>query len=253
MDLEARRWHEEMDFKDSQHNEERAMPSYVSAPENTGADFPVCPTGTHIAICDRVINIGQHKNEYEGNITHKNQHYIRFQIPAERVSWEDEQGRHEGPITVAKWYTSSLHEKATLRKDLESWRGRAFTTEELVDWDLFSVLGIPCQISVGRTTGGKAKILSVMGLPKGMPKPALDGEAIGYDSFLSPGTWDKLPAGIQRMCAEGHATPEDAAAENATASNGGSHPVTLDDGTPFNDDIPFGEEQIMPPSDEPPF
>ena len=35
------------------------------------------------------------------------------------------------PFLVRRRYTASLHEKSALRKDLESWRGRAFTNVEL--------------------------------------------------------------------------------------------------------------------------
>ncbi len=45
-------------------------------------------------------------------------------------------------------YTVSLGKKANLRKDLERWRGRQFTSEELAGFDIDSVLGAPAMLNV---------------------------------------------------------------------------------------------------------
>ena len=66
-------------------------------------------------------------------------------------------------------YTLSLSEKANLRRDLENWRGKAFTPEELKGFDISKLLGKPCQIGVTHDTkDGKtyANISGVMGLSK---------------------------------------------------------------------------------------
>ncbi|MHA1379626.1 MAG: hypothetical protein ACTSRG_14730 [Candidatus Helarchaeota archaeon] len=42
----------------------------------------------------------------------------------------------------------SLHAKATMRKFLESWRGKKFTKEELEGFDLQKILGKPCQLQI---------------------------------------------------------------------------------------------------------
>ena len=43
---------------------------------------------------------------------------------------------HGRRFDVARVYTLCLHERAALRKDLESWRGRKFTEQELDGFDL---------------------------------------------------------------------------------------------------------------------
>ena len=61
--------------------------------------------------------------------------------------------------------------KASLRKDLESWRGQPFTKEELKGFDLKNILGASCQLQVvHNVSDGKtyANIAAVMGLPKGV-------------------------------------------------------------------------------------
>ena len=83
-------------------------------------------------------------------------------------------------MLISKTYTASMHEKAALSKDLESWRGRAFTDEERDGFDLKKVLGQPCLLNViHENKGGTvyANIASVSPVPKGMPvKPAVNTE-----------------------------------------------------------------------------
>ncbi len=45
-------------------------------------------------------------------------------------------------------YTVSLGKKANLRKELERWRGRQFTSEELTGFDIDSVIGAPAMLNI---------------------------------------------------------------------------------------------------------
>jgi hypothetical protein len=77
------------------------------------------------------------------------------------------------PFIVQKRYTASLNEKATLRKELESWRGRPFTQEELDAFDLDKLIGANCQLNIQHVTKeGKlyANVVSIVPLGKNMPK-----------------------------------------------------------------------------------
>ena len=71
------------------------------------------------------------------------------------------------PFAVSKTYTASLFEAAALRKDLESWRGKSFTEEELGGFDISKLLGCTARIEVGHTAptenslGGNPKILNL--------------------------------------------------------------------------------------------
>jgi hypothetical protein len=68
---------------------------------------------------------------------------LSFEIPGERM----DDGR---PFTISKRYTWSMHEKATLRKHLEAWRGQKFRDEDLGPggFDIRNVLGKTCTLSV---------------------------------------------------------------------------------------------------------
>jgi len=54
-------------------------------------------------------------------------------------------------MTVSKNFTVTLAEKSTLRKDLQTWRGKDFTADELRGFELKNVLGQWAMISVVET------------------------------------------------------------------------------------------------------
>jgi hypothetical protein len=58
---------------------------------------------------------------------------------------KDKNGRR---FQVMKRYTLSLHNKATLCKDLSTWRGRKFTLEEKLGFDLELLIGRNCQLQI---------------------------------------------------------------------------------------------------------
>jgi hypothetical protein len=171
-------------------------------------DFKMVPEGTHFAICDMMVDLGKQETKsvmFGDSVKH--QVYIRWQIPAERVEYEKDGQTIDAPMAIGKTYTLSLSEKANLRKDLQAWRGKAFTGEELQQFDISSVLGVPATITVThgqKQDGGTyAKIASVGGIPKGMTAPALEGELLLYDADtmtnfekLRPWLQDKIRASV---------------------------------------------------------
>lgn len=114
-------------------------------------EFETVPAGVYIARCYRVIDLGTQDVVWDGNT--KQQHKVM-------VSWEllgkpggqeapkvtiDEK---EQPFTIHKRYTLSLNENANLYKDLVSWRGKPFSTEELQGFNLADIMGKYCQMQV---------------------------------------------------------------------------------------------------------
>lgn len=135
----------------------------VSAPENS--KIPPIDPGTYPAVCVAIIDIGEQYNEQYDNTTRKV--IFQWEIPTEKVMVDGE----EKPRMISETFTASIGEKATLRKTLESWRGRPFTPEELRGFDLENVLGAPCLITILHKENSKgntfAKISAVTRLPKG--------------------------------------------------------------------------------------
>jgi|ERR1035437_8976010 hypothetical protein len=138
------------------------MPIYAKS----GASFTPAPQGTHAAVCVDVVDLGNLKVTFGGK--EKEQHKIK-------IVWQIEEARDDGkPFQVAKRYTCSLHEKASLRKDLESWRGRPFTGPELEQFDLEVLLNVGCFVNVVHAVkGGEtyANVSAVIKLPKAMVAP----------------------------------------------------------------------------------
>jgi len=162
-----------------------------------GGDFTPVPEGTHFAVCDMVVDLGRQRTTYMGDVTIKHQVYIRWQIPAERTEWTDGEGvKREGPMVIGKTYTASLGEKANLRKDLQAWRGKAFTEAELKKFDIANLIAAPATISVTHKPkeggGVYANVTSIGGLPKGMDKPQVEGETLLYGDEEAS-AFDRLP------------------------------------------------------------
>lgn len=141
----------------------------LTATDKGGADFAPAPRGTHIARCCWVIDLGTQTHPQYGD---SYQVLIGWELPNARI----EDGERKGePYFISKFYRLSLHEKANLRRDLEAWRDKGFTKEELAGFDVRKLAGIPCQLTIiheeKKDGGTRAKVSGVAGLPHGM-KPA---------------------------------------------------------------------------------
>jgi hypothetical protein len=133
-----------------------------------GKEFEQAPTGNHIGRCVGMIDLGTQQGEYLGKTTHARKIVLRFELPNEVVSEGEFAGK---PFIVSKFYTASLGEKANLRKDLSSWRGRDFTPDELMGFESKNLLDKPCMVNVTHTEKGKAKISGITPIPKGLQVP----------------------------------------------------------------------------------
>jgi hypothetical protein len=185
-----------------------AMPLNVRNP--AAKEFKRVPEGIHAAVCNMVVDCGVQSG---GKFKPRHQVYIRWEIPGERITWTDRHGdKHEGPMSIGKFYTASLAEKAALRRDLENWRGRPFTREELQGFDLFKVLGTACQLMVTHTSQGDetyANVSGVMGFPRELPKPRPEHRLIKYSS-QEPDQFDELPHWLREKVASALTAPHEA-------------------------------------------
>jgi hypothetical protein len=181
------------------------------ASDSGGGNFKRVPSGVHIGRCYSLIDLGTQLST--GQYGEKLQHKIR-------VAWElfgeDEEGKpltvefdgKEMPMTISKSYTLSLSEKASLRKDLQSWRGREFTDEEAKGFDISKLIGAYCMVNVTTSeTNGKtySNVANLTPLPTALKasKPAPIHEVVTFD--LDNPDWavfdsfhDKLKDAIKR-------------------------------------------------------
>lgn len=208
----------------------------VTKPEDTGGDFKLLEAGTHAAVCTQMIDIGPQEVEWQGQVSEKNKVRLRWEVPAERVEWEDKDGnKHEGPMTIGKEYTASLHEKAVLRQHLEAWRGKTFTEAELMGFDLTNVLGAPCMLSVIHKTAQNGKTYAMVDgvskIMKGM-KVEPEGELLAFDfDNHTEEELNSLTKWVREKVMEGKAIVE--------RQKSRSEPVAAPVADDLGDDIPF--------------
>ena len=207
----------------------------------SGGNFKPVPAGMHLARCYRIIDLGTQTSEYQGKVNHQHKVMLGFEVHG-----EDAQGNplraETGPMVISKTYTLSLNEKASLRNDLVSWRGRDFTAEEARAFDLKNVLGVWGMISVATTErDGReySNITSINAIPLQIKKAGLpqgenelvywtiqNGEQSVFEKF-SKGIQEKIKSSPEY----GLRPPRASAADYAKASGG--HFDDLDDDKPF--------------------
>jgi hypothetical protein len=159
------------------------------AKDKGNADFKRIPPGSYIARCYLLVDMGEQLSD--GKFGQSVQHKIRL---GWEVFGEDETGapltvEYEGvqrQMTIGKTYTLSLNEKAGLRKDLTSWRGRDFTPEELEGFDITNILNVYCMLNI--TTSEKdgktyTNISAITPLPSALKnaKPPADHDAVTFN------------------------------------------------------------------------
>ncbi len=195
------------------------------------------PSGTHVGRCYAVVDLGTQDDTYQNRpkIVHKVR--VSWEIPALRIKFED----GERPATVHKKYTLSLSEKANLRHDLESWRGRSFTDDELKGFVLKKLLGVPALLGVTHKPNPKGgvyvNVTSVGKMMANVPCPAPENGTVYFEIEMGRNdVFKDLPEFLQdeiSKCAEWRQPP----ANEEEAPGDGMEPAPAGAGP--RDDIPF--------------
>ena len=107
--------------------------------------FPLAPEGLHPAVCCDVVDLGLQDTPWG----QKPKVQLRSQTSA-----RDDSGRR---FMVVKRYTLTLHEKAELRRTVESWQGKKLTEAELGGFDVESFLDQTCQLQIVHTKGSDGR------------------------------------------------------------------------------------------------
>lgn len=150
---------------------------------NQTQERELTPAGNHVARCYSMIHIGTVEEEYMGDVKMMNKARITWELPTELRVFKEENG--EQPMVISKEYTLSLGDKANLRKDLDSWRGKALTDEEASKFDITRLIGVPCMLNVIHKASkmGKmyATISAISPMPKGLSCPKQINETFIFD------------------------------------------------------------------------
>lgn len=182
--------------------------------KDTTNSFKPVPPGLHLARCYKLTDLGTQTSEYQGKINKLRKFIMQFEVHSESDDGTPTKMDDGQPMVISKTYTLSLGEKASLRADLASWRGRDFTQEELRGFSLENLLDKWAMISVIRATGGNGKeysnISGIMPVPKkvrdaGLPKGHNEAEMFSLDLAPDMAIFDKLSPRIKEKI---EASPE---------------------------------------------
>lgn len=156
-------------------------------------DYGRLSDGPHLARIVSVIDLGeQEQTDYKtGDATDpKKKVMITFETPDERINIENDEGTVSRPRWLGKEYTISMHEKSALFKLIQSICPDANALDEL--------LNIACMITVGSTSGDRAKVVGVSLPMKGAEVGDLENDAVYFD-FDDPDLeqFSKMPRWIR--------------------------------------------------------
>lgn len=145
--------------------------SLIAKESNTVRREPI-PAGIKTAVCSGIIDLGEQESKWQDKVKVARKVMFIWEIPSETIETED----GTFPRTINKQFSLSLHERSGLRKMLQAWRGKTFTEAETEGFDLKSMLGAGCLLSIVHTVSKSngntyASVDTVMGLPEGVPAP----------------------------------------------------------------------------------
>jgi len=121
--------------------------------------FELCPAGPQQLVCCDIIDHGMVMSKGFANKPAMLQRKVS-------IRWQSSYRMADArPYIVQKRYTLSSHQKATLRQDLEKWRGRAFTDAEADAFDIDRLIGVNCFAQVihqVKPRGTFAEVVTIM-------------------------------------------------------------------------------------------
>lgn len=211
------------------------------ASDSGGGSFTPVPAGMHLARCYRIVDLGTQEVTYKGDTKFQHKVMLQFEVHGEDDSGKPLVTDKGEPMSISKNFTLSLGEKATLRSDLEAWRGRAFTPEELQGFNIEKLLGVWAMLAISKETGQDGKQYTNIKNINPVPKALKDTVPLGFNKIamfsISNPDMDLFDTFGKSTKAKIEKSPEWQAmlkrGGSAPASSGGSG---FDDMT---DDIPF--------------
>jgi len=209
--------------------------------EDKGGDFERCPQGMHLARCYRIIDLGTQKSEYMGQVKYLHKVMLGWEIHGMNDDGTPIKMKDGRPFAIFKNYTLSWSEKANLRLDLQSWRGKAFTQEEMRKFDLKNVLGAFCMLNVIERPGQDGKtytnVNGVTPVPAMIKQNGLPAAVNANEMFnLQEPDWTMFESFSDNLKKKIIASPE------FEKAKGGAKPAQqapASTGFDADDDIPF--------------
>jgi hypothetical protein len=144
--------------------------------------------GRYDAVCFQVVDLGTQVGEWQGKKIKSRKCLIGFEIPSEMMEFEDEHGQQQiMPRVISRQLTISLSPKGNMRPLLESWRGKSFSIEEEMAFDISKLLKKTCELQIinktSKTTGEQYNFIQNMLTPRDGVKTVEPLTPIVYFSF----------------------------------------------------------------------
>jgi len=219
----------------------------VSQTENTPR-APILPASSYMARLYMLVDLGTHPAEYKndktGQMETKRRRKVRlgFEIPSETADFG--KGKPE-PYTIGRDYSRSFgsaDKPSALLQDIQAWRGKPFTVDELKAFDLTKLVGVAALIGVthqkAKAGHDYAKLHSIGKPPKEMVCPPAVLQPLVYSIEQgSGGCFNQLPKFVQENIMQSDEWKETIAGAAASAPAAHATPVA---GAPaVEDDCPF--------------
>jgi hypothetical protein len=97
--------------------------------------------------------MGTQSTTWKGQTKQQPKVMLQFEVHSEDSDGKPIVTDKGEPMSISKNFTASLGENAILRQELENWRSRAFTADELKGFQLKNVLGAWAMLSVVKEQG----------------------------------------------------------------------------------------------------
>ncbi|AMV25485.1 hypothetical protein VT84_13890 [Gemmata sp. SH-PL17] len=175
-----------------------------------GAEREQVPAGNAPAVLVALVDCGSQHDEFQGKASWRRNVLLVWELPTKKKK----DGKSH---TIDAVVTMSLNEKAKLRKWAESMMNAKIS--DGADFDITTLVGKACLVSVLHNEKGYARVEAVTGYPDGMPPPTatLAPFVCGLDEFQAgskplpewvPWQWSKAlgqrvsPGDYIRACKE---------------------------------------------------
>lgn len=186
---------------------------FISEGNTTERTFKLVPTGSHLAICYGIVDLGTQSYVYQGEQKANKMLRLLFELHGEDAEGQPltlDDGR---PLSISQRYTKSLHENSKLRQHIVSWRGgKDLTPEELgqmpgkTGYNIRGLIGKHCMLTIKHSIKADktwANIDTITQVPAvirklGLPDMVNSEIYFSFDEF-SMDHFNKVSQGLQKV------------------------------------------------------
>ncbi len=113
-----------------------------------GAVFEKAPSGSHLARCYALIDLGTQVHNFQGESRTQRDVRLSFELAHAKMTGQHNPENKGRPFSVHLTVKQSLHPMAKLRGLLEGWRGKKFDPESLRAFEPRKLVGLACRLSL---------------------------------------------------------------------------------------------------------